>query len=106
MIHVLIALSLALVIIFVGRWHIRKMVDNKITVFKDKINEDIFPYIGKRGKIAYNVNGNHYLGTVEYNNNIDEMLVYSETPLKKGDWFTVDHIDNGRIFVKKNEDNN
>ena len=62
-------------------------------------------FIGKRGPIKGHINGHYYLGSInmgtEESPSIQDILIYNEDGLKKGDTYEIVYFEGSKIVGKK-----
>lgn len=93
---------IVLFVILIGQWvlfyYLSKRKLNKI---EKKLVDVNSIFTNKIGLIKHRVNGSYYLGVIEKDGLIQDILVYSDKPLEDNSNFIITGIDGNKILAEK-----
>lgn len=95
-------LYIVLFIIILGQWLLFYYLSKKkIDKIKDKLVDVDSIFKNKIGVIKHHVNGSYYLGVIEKDGIIQDILVYSDKMLEDNCNFVITGIDGSKILAEK-----
>lgn len=95
-------LYIVLFIMILGQWLLFYYLSKKkIDKIKDKLVDVDSIFKNKIGVIKHHVNGSYYLGVIEKDGIIQDILVYSDKMLEDNCNFVITGIDGSKILAEK-----
>lgn len=95
-------LYIVLFIMILGQWLLfYYLYKKKIDKIKDKLVDVDSIFKNKIGVIKHHVNGSYYLGVIEKDGIIQDILVYSDKMLEDNCNFVITGIDGSKILAEK-----
>lgn len=95
-------LYIVLFIMILGQWLLFYYLSKKkIDKIKDKLVDVDSIFKNKIGVIKHHVNGSYYLGVIEKDGIIQDILVYSDKILEDNCNFVITGIDGSKILAEK-----